>query len=294
MLLFLGIFNNSFCQNSNDSINYKRLTKFALASVDYTFYSPSKYIKDHEAGEIRMNEYKTKIQFALKLKEKKTYLINKIYMTKFDTYANKGKDQNFNESYYSLSYSIGIIQRLKNRWKIVGVLSPTLASDFNNKVSSHDLILQSSVLASKRASANFEYGFGVAYSTRFGRALTIPLLSYAYLNGRWSHNGVIPAYIASYYNYKRFEIGVKMSTFGNVYNSTNEIQSNLELDKLGYSRINMGPDFKFCIYKALYANINTGITVRNRLYSIASQGELEMELNAGRKFFFNFGLSILK
>jgi len=32
---------------------------------------------------------------------------------------------------------------------------------------------------------------------------------------------------------------VKISAFGNVYNSTNEIESNLELDKLGYSRINI-------------------------------------------------------
>jgi hypothetical protein len=54
IFLFLGIFNNSFCQNSNDSITYKRLTKFVLASVDYTFYSPSKYIKDNEVSEIKM------------------------------------------------------------------------------------------------------------------------------------------------------------------------------------------------------------------------------------------------
>lgn len=109
ILLFLGIFNSSFCQNSNDTIAYKRLTKFALASVDYTLYSPSKYTKDNEASEIGMNEYKAKIQFALKLKEKKTYLLNKIQITKFDAYANRGKSQNFNKSYYSFSYSIGII-----------------------------------------------------------------------------------------------------------------------------------------------------------------------------------------
>ena len=87
---------------------------------------------------------------------------------------------------------------------------------------------------------------------------------------------------------------MKLSAFGNVYNSTNTFASNLELDKLGYSRINIGPDIKLRIYKSLYANINAGITVRNRLFYIDSQGRLEMELSAYTKYFFNFGLSILK
>lgn len=292
VLLFVGIFSDVFCQNNSDSISYKRLTKFALASVDYTAYSASEYGRDNE--DIRMNEYRAKLQFALKLKEKKTYLLNNVSISKFDAYANKGASQYFNESYFAISYSIGLIQILKNRWKIVGVLSPTLASDFNKATSKHDFILQYSAIASKRVGPNLEYGFGAAYSTRFGRALAIPLVSYAYQKGNWSHTGVIPAYIGSYYNIRQIDVGMKLSTFGNVYNSTNSIVSQFELDKLGYSRVNIGPNIKFCIFKSLYANINTGITVRNRLFSIDSQGGLEMELTANTKYFLNFGLSILR
>jgi len=294
VLLFQMNSTNSFCQDNNDTVSYKRLSKFALASIDYTHYSSSEYVKDDEAGKIHMNEYKAKIQFALKLKEKKTYLLNKMYVTRFDANAAKGEFQNFNENYFSFSYSIGLIQIINNRWKIVGLVSPTLASDFNNGVSSHDFILQSSAIASKRAGANFEYGFGIGYSTRFGRALAVPLISYTYVQGNWCHKGVAPAYMTSYYTIKQFDIGIKLSAFGNVYNSTNEILSDQGLDKLGYSRINIGPDFNFCIYKSLYANINTGITVRNRLFSIDSRGKLEMELSAGTKSFFNVGLRILK
>lgn len=294
ILLSQGIFNHSFCQNSSDSINYKRLTKFVLASVNYTHYSATEYAKGNEVGKVSMNEYRTKIQFVLKLKEKKTYLLNTIDITQFDVYAVKGAFQDFNKNYYSFSYSIGLIQILKNRWKIVGVFSPTLASDFNDNISGDDFTFQSSVLAIKRASGNYEYGFGIAHSYRFGRALTIPLLSYTYRKDRWSHKGVIPVYVASYYKIRNLGIGMKMATFGNVYNSTNTIVSNLELDKLGYSRINIGPELIFRIYKSLYININSGITVRNRLYSINSYGEFEMELNAGKKIFFNLGLSILK
>ena len=296
MLLPLVMFNYSFCQNNSDTISYKRLTKFVLATVNYTAYSTSEYRKDDEVSQIRMEEYNAKFQFFLKLKKKKLYLINKFSSNRFEVYADKGGGmfQNFNPSYISFSYGVGLIQILKNRWKIVGVLSPTLASDFNNEISRHDFLIQYSILVSKRANVEFEYGFGVTHNTRFGRPLIIPLLSYTYLKGNWIHNGVFPAYMASYYSINQFDFGVKLSSFGNVYNSNNATVSNLELDKLGYSRINIGPDFKFHIYKSLYANISTGITLRNRLFSINSNGGLEMELPTHSKYFLNLGLNILK
>lgn len=294
VLFVSGICLNGFCQNDSDTTKYKSLQKFELISFDYTSYSSSEYQSDDKVGVMSVEEYRTKLQFALKLKEKKTYMLHKIDMTRFDAYSEEGSLNEFSKHYYSFSYSLGLIKVLPKKWTLVGLVTPTLASDFDEKTSFDDFILQSSVMATKRASENMEYGFGVAYSTRFGRALVIPLLTYTYVKNNWHHEAVLPAYLASYYSFNKFDAGLKLSIFGNLYNSNNSAASDLELDKLGYSRINIGPAVRMCVYKSIYANINTGITVRNRLSSMNGQGELELEIAADPKYFINIGLSILK
>ncbi|TLX73512.1 hypothetical protein E9993_15490 [Labilibacter sediminis] len=240
-----------------------------------------------------MSEFNTSFQLAYKLKEKKLYLFNKILLGQFN-FSNEFNDTKMDERFSSVAISTGLIVALKNRWKLISVVTPTLASDFEKKVSSDDFLTQASVIAAKRTSPFCEYGFGLALTTRFGRELLIPLATLTYKKNNWTTLMILPAYLSQYYEINNTKIGLKMSIFGNLYNLSNPPNDNIEMDKLGYSRITIGPDISTKLFGNFYLNFNAGLAVRNKLESINTNKQVEMELSTKEKFFFNIGISLLK
>jgi hypothetical protein len=84
-----------------------------------------------------------------------------------------------------------------------------------------------------------------------------------------------------------------MSVYGNVYNFAEET-GNTKHDKVGYTRINIGPAYRTKIYKDLYLGLSAGMTVRNRLESITNKGRTGPEYEVDEKYFFKLELNILK
>ena len=189
---------NTFAQNDSKDEIYKRLNKFSVLQMNYTFYNKSRLKHEQANGEVQMGEFNTVLQYAVKLVDKKTYLLNRLNFTRFDALTTDlSRPTSVGRTYYSFSFGLGIIQVLKNRWRIVGLLNPTYASDGKNSLSHEDMILQTSVMASKRVHQNLEFGFGLAYSTRFGRRLLVPIVSYVYVKGHWATYAVLPGYVSS-------------------------------------------------------------------------------------------------
>ena len=299
IIIFIYTTLNCFSQEENNDnkkeiTKFEQLSKFPLASVSYTSYSNSRLYSDNHVRETSMSEINADAQFVIKIKEKMTYFINRIHFNQFN---NSGKEvsskEYFHNKFYSIAYSAGIIRIINNKWKVIGILTPTIASSFEKRISTNDLILQSSIIASKRVNRYFEYGFGLSYSTRFGQGITIPLVSAKYKKNNFSFTAILPAYISASYHFKKHKIGLSMSTYGNLYNTNIDMITSYELDKLGYSRINIGTEFQMKIYKSLHLNIKGGISVRNKFESINKDGNLEISLSGENKSFFCTGLHIL-
>jgi len=293
LILFVVLPLNGQTQGE-DSLKYERLVKFPLLSVRYFNYSNSDFDTPNGVGQIHMGEFNTNFQFAIPLKEKKAYLINRLNFTKFDFDAKVENVTTVPKTFYSLGYTLGVMNVLSNNWKILATVTPTLASDFEEKLSAEDLIIQSAVIATKRSGPYFEYGFGAAYSTRFGREMYIPLASMTYKKGRWGLFMLLPAYVSQYYHFNNSRIGLTLSTFGNVYNYSNEVSDQYDLDKMGYTRINIGPEYRTKLFGDVHLGLSTGVTVRNKLESINGNGGLELDLSTQQKFFFKIEFSILK
>lgn len=295
-LLFLCVIGHNIgAQNVADTLNYERLVKFPLLSVRYFNYSNSEFGPSGDYGEVKMNEFNATFQFGLPLIKKKTYLINRLNFNRLAYDVEVDIDDTDNQqTFYAFGYTIGLTQVLNNRWQLVATVTPTLASDFENKLSNEDLIVQSAVILSKRSSPYFEYGFGAAFSTRFGRELVVPMLSLTHKRGRWGTFMLLPAYVSHYYHFKQSRIGLTLSTYGNVYNYSEGEAEDYELDKLGYSRINIGPEFRTKVWKDIHLNLSSGITVRNRLESINGKGVREFDISTQEKFYFKIELNILK
>ena len=181
-----------------------------------------------------MDEWTTMLEFAFPIKEKKWYLSNRVQYTYF-TFEATTELTNFKASkdFHSIAYSIGIIKILPKRWKLVASFTPTLASDFEESLHSDDFIFQAAALAMKRSSQNFEYGFGVAYTTRFGNATLIPLVNLTYKVNNWETLVILPAYISQNYLFnKNTNQGILQSalssgigrSLGGLYNNINDIK----------------------------------------------------------------------
>lgn len=93
--------------------------------------------------------------------------------------------------FHKLSYSFSVIHMFNEKWTFVGRISPTLASDFEDKLSGHDFILQGTASLTKRFSPNILGGVGLIYTTRLGKPRLYPSIQYQYRMGKHDLN-IIP------------------------------------------------------------------------------------------------------
>jgi len=276
----------------------KPLEEFAFANVSYTNYGESEFIKNNQSGKVAFSEVKVSLTYPTLLKNKKTVLINGIEFTNLKpTFSGEINDSPVSRDFYSIAYNLAMVNPLGTKgWSYTLGLKPTLASDFEEKLSSEDFILQVLAMFSKRANENFKYGFGISYNTRFGKKQVIPLLQLIYKKNKWETYAYLPAYVGQFYHFKTSKIGLSVSVNGNNYNfsNTNIATTGLDLDKLMYSRINIGPEYEIKLMKKLKLNLSGGIAVANKLDWLNGEGDSELDLSPENKAFFKVGLKFVK
>jgi len=233
-------------KNSKDSSSLVPLTKFPLATTDFIYYPESNFNSKSGKVNIGTNEYNFTFQYAIPLQDKKIYFYNKIDLSVFsyDVYQ-ESTDLLFQETYRSLDFTVGLIKVLPRKWRLAINFSPTLASDFKDKLSSDDFIYQFSALAVKRAKDNLQYGLGIAYTSRFGKLTLLPLVNLTYKKNKWLTSVLIPTYISQFYCFnENSRIGLSANVNGDYYNvSFDAIPTTIDLNKASYSRITIGPEY---------------------------------------------------
>jgi len=275
----------------------KPLEEFTFANISYTNYGESEFVKQGHSGKVSFSEMKVSLSYLKLLKNKKTALINSVEFTNLKPTFSEGINiSTISRNFYSAAYNLAMVNPLGTKgWSYALGVKPTLASDFKEKLSSEDFILQVIAIFSKRANENFKYGFGVSYNTRFGKRQIMPILQLIYKKNKWEMNTYFPAYISKFYHFKTSKLGLTISVNGNNYNFKNNLAlTGLDLDKLIYSRINIGPEYEIKLMKKIKLNLSGGITVANKLDWIDGGGDSELDLSPENKVFFKTGLKFLK
>ena len=286
-----------YAQQKTDSIN-ERLSKFSVLTINYFNYGNSDIDTNVGKGKVKMDEWSAEFQFAAPLKEKKLYLFNNLRYTNF-TYdaVFDSTDLNKTKSFHAIAFTAGLIKVLPKRWKLVVNFTPTIASDFKESLSSDDILIQASTLLTKRSSPYFEYGFGLAYINSLGNPTAVPVINMTYKKNKWKTLIVVPAYLSQYYMFnENTQLGLKFAIYGNLYNTEalNSFSSSYELNRVAYSRINIGPDFQTKLFKDFYLHLGTGIALRNILEFQDNDLNTELDFNVDNKFYFNVGIKLLK
>ncbi|BDD04027.1 DUF6268 family outer membrane beta-barrel protein [Aureibacter tunicatorum] len=292
-IILINISHGQANSEKSDTVKYKPLFKFPIASASHTIYTDSRVQNDPDKGSVGMTETQLLLNMPVKLKEKKLFLYNGLNFNILRS-SYKSEVKTIKEELYSISYSTGIISILPKRWKATVLITPTLSSDLDKEITKEDLNIQSTFLALKRANPYKEYGFGLMFNARFGRGLVLPIFSYSYKKNNWSVYTVLPGFVSGFRHFKKSNIGLYASMFGSLHNFYAAGNSNSNFQKIGYTRFTVGPKFQFNVYKSLYMDLTAGAVLLNRLETFDATNARVLETNFNEKLFIRINISILK
>lgn len=271
-----------------------------LIKIQSAYYSPQTIEESAVDGEIGFFEWGVQVAIPqLFKKNKKTILIHRLGYgnLRVDTEAKPslgGMVEAERFYYHTISYNLGLVQTLHPNWRLVGNFAPTLASDFGENLSGDDLLYQASAFAVNTKNEKLKYGFGLAYTTLVGRQLIIPVGLLKYNTSKFELDIVLPNKLDIMFKTPRniLSYGLKAGLNGGLFNNTSEVQTaSSVIDKVGYSRLVIGPAVTLRLKNALNINLQGGMAVRRRLELIDINDET-IDRTPKAAPFFAVGLSL--
>jgi len=254
---------------------------FELLKIRSAYYPKQSIEESSVDGEIGFFEWGGQLAIPQTFKKnKKTILIHKVL------YANlradiEGNPANglvvSNKYYHTISYNLGLVQTLSPKWRLILNLNPTLASDFEESLSEDDLLYQANAMIINTKNTKFQYGFGLAYTTRFGRQIVIPMGMLNYRTAKMNLNIVLPNKLSVLFKKadSKFLYGLEAGLNGGLFNNTNDVQTiNTLIDETGYSRFTFGPALSLNLKNGVKIQFNGGVAVGRKLEFIDANEEV--------------------
>ncbi|MEM9821235.1 MAG: DUF6268 family outer membrane beta-barrel protein [Bacteroidota bacterium] len=172
-----------------------------------------------------------------------------------------------NKHYHSVFYNLTWVKILNPKWRLLVNVMPTLASDFTESLSDRDFLFQASAMAILAKSEKIKYGFGLAYTTRFGRQIIMPTAMLNYTRPKMTVDVLLPSKLSILFNtHKHFHFGLEATLDGGLFNNNGEVPIvNTLIDEAGYSRLNLGPTLVFQLKDAIRIHLTGGMAVGRRL-----------------------------
>ncbi|MEM9936783.1 MAG: DUF6268 family outer membrane beta-barrel protein [Bacteroidota bacterium] len=251
---------------------------FELFKIHSTYYPSQSVSESTTDGEVGFWEWSGQLAIPQLLEKQQLVLIHRLGYTnlRVDTegiFTNTSSEATKN--YHTIIYNLSVIKILNPNWKLLVNISPTLASDFNESLHGDDFLFQASGLLMNTKREKFQYGLGLAYTTRFGRQIVIPMGMIKYNTPKMTLDAFLPNKLSLMFNtHKTFNYGFEAALDGGLFNNNSESQvvNNL-INKAGYSRINIGPTVSVKLKDAMKIYLVGGMAVGRRLEFIDTADE---------------------
>lgn len=255
-------------------------------------------VKNTEGNyESSFREFGAFAAFPVQSKDKKTIIVNGfqyalVQASVFDRATSVTNSRDFQ----SITYNFSIIQNLTDKWKVAATFTPSIASDFKDKLSSDDFFIQGSLTGIRKLSDFSSLGAGISYTTRFGTPLLLPTVYFRYYRDRQKVNIFLP--MQADYTYSldandKLNAGFRMGLNGTNFHVTgNNINSDADINKLRYARINAGPVISYKVCKILKLEATGGLSIA-RKFEFMSGDAKQYTFNSNSTGFINIGLSLI-
>lgn len=273
---------------------------FQMAGIGYANYAKTN-IKESSSNEsVKFQEFSFFAKLPIKFKNQKTLLMNtaRYGLVQATNYHSPlfVEDEN-TKNLHSVSWSMALIQNLNQKWTVIAVLTPTLASDFEEKLSSDDFLFQGTLLLSRKLNDKWTLGGGAVYTTQLGTPQFLPAVQLRYANEKHFISVLLPS-VANYLyridEKQKWHVGFRLATNGGNFNVNNhdftEVIPN-SIDKLIYSRVNLGPVVNYQLTKSLQLEVFGGMSA-GRKYKLEAASKVFTNYNAENGGFFNLSLFV--
>ena len=244
---------------------------FELIKIESTYFPKQSIVGSSLDGEIDFWEWSGQLAIPQVFKNEKTILVHKLKYSNLQANIEESfvlLDSELTKKYHTISYSLDYVQTLNPIWKLTLNFNPILASDFEESLSQEDLLFQGTALAINAKNKKFNYGFGFAYTTRFGRQLAIPGGMLKYTTPKMNFELWFPDNLLVMFNTnKPFQYGLKAAIDGGLFNNSNNLLTSVNsiIDETGYSRINIGSAIILKMKNGININLDGGIAIARRL-----------------------------
>ena len=245
----------------------------------YTYFPYSEFSdSDAPAGvELQISSWQTGAAFPLAFAEGRTVILNSVT---YDVVNIEYKDPlslvNKIDHMHSISYTMFLIQELSEKWQLVAVATPGLASDFEGELSTDDISFTAVLGAKYDFSDKFSLGGGAAYQRNFGDPLPMPfvLVEWA-ISPRLALSALLPMNATVMYSPKElFDVGVFGEIGGNQYHGDPD-KFGVNNPLLKYSVVSAGPMARVHFTKWAHLTMKGGYTFLRRFEFFDGSDEAE-------------------
>jgi hypothetical protein len=234
------------------------------ASVEYGLFP---YVKlanpnsDTKDLEIHADIKTVGLAFPLVLQGGKILILNQLNYRRVDFSFKKLPERSRRvDQIQSVNYTFFMIDSLSEKWSLVAMLTPGLASDFEaDEITSDDFTLQAVFGYIRKYSPNFQLGFGLAYMRDFGRPTPLPFIYFDWNNGdRLSATGLLPTDMSLTYKVNpKIDLLLTMKFLGDRHHG-NPDRYNVKNPQMEYSEGTISPAMQVHLTDWLHIKVEAG------------------------------------
>lgn len=264
---------------------------FELAGIKYLNYPT---ISTANNNEFSIQEFKGFFNIPTILKNNKTTLVNglKYGQVRLNNQGNVLNNIEKNIFLHTINYRFIFSHKFNAKYIFFGVIEPTLASDFKSTISKDDFVFQTTAMFIKIINSKLKIGGGLSYTSRFGKPLVIPVVSIMFKSNKHRIKTLLPSKFLYTYEVKsNFDVGIKASINGGYFNITGYFNQIGDINKINYSRTNIGSVIYYNPMKIITLELTGGIST-NRKYHLVDVNDNTYENKSSTEAFFNFGIVI--
>lgn len=210
--------------------------------------------------EIQASAWNAGAAFPLKFAEGKIMMLNRVQYQRVDFhYKNFPAGGTEINQAQSIQFTSFLIDSLSEKWGMIVVMTPGLASDFEGKLSMDDFTLQAVFGFIRKYTKNFKLGFGLAYTRDFGSPLPLPFLYVDWkISPDISAGGLVPVDMQIVYKVSSMiDLGFSMKVRGDRYHG-NPDRYDVDNPQLEYSEGTLSPFADINFTKWIHLHLEGG------------------------------------
>lgn len=257
---------------------------------------------DNSKNSVKFDRYSIRFALPIMLKRNNTdkdarpesLLINKFeYAQTNIDYPTS--DVNFTdlEQFHTISYSIGYMQKLKNNWSMMGMVSPKISSNLTSSVQWKDIRLMGMLMFTKKVKPNLDLQFGLMYSSTTGIPAPLPMFSLMWqCSEKWSVNLGFPRFQINYKLGENTEISTNLTMVGDNYTlSENLYNEGKKIDNIRIMNIGGGLMLTQKLYKMVKFNLSSGFTFYRKFEFLDEKDSIK-KYDLDNDLYIKVGISI--